>query len=193
VPRFTSENIDRARATIARYPQTRSALIPLLHLAQEQDGHLADDTMTHIAELLDITPAEVLGTASFYEMFKRQRTGRYLVGVCTDIACMLNGAYELLEHAEQTLDVKVGGTTADGTITLEEMMCIADCGGAPCLQVNYRYAENVTNEQLDSLVSDLRSGTGLAKELPSHGTLSRIRLPQPVTDPHRTLPEEIHP
>src|SRR3954470_14983118 len=123
MPRLTPENVERARATIARYPQTRSALIPLLHLAQEQDGHLTDDAMAHIAELLDVAPAEVLGTASFYEMFKRHHTGRYLVGICTDIACMLNGAYELLDHAESSLGVRVGGTTDDGVVTLEEMMC----------------------------------------------------------------------
>ena len=189
--RLTPENVDRARATIARYPQPRSALIPLLHLAQEQDGHLTDEAMVHIAELLELTPAEVLGTATFYEMFKRHRTGRYLLGICTDIACMLNGAYELLEHAESTLGTKVGGTTADGAITLEEMMCIADCDGAPCLQVNYRYVEQVTSEDLDRLVADLRAGTGMAKDVPPHGTLSRVRLPQPVTDANRTLPEEI--
>src|SRR5205823_14565398 len=97
VARLSPDNVKRAEAIIARYPQPRSACIPLLHLAQEQDGHLTDEAMAHVAELLGITPAEVLGTASFYEMFRREDTGRYLIGVCTNIACLLLGGYELLE------------------------------------------------------------------------------------------------
>src|SRR3954469_14640386 len=190
--RLTPENLTRARATIARYPQRRSALIPLLHLAQEQDGYVAEDAMAHIAELPDVSPAEVLGTASFYEMFKREPVGRYLIGVCTNIACLLNGAYELLEHAEQTLGIKAGGTTSDGVFTLEPMECLAACGGAPCVQVNYRYAENVTPEQFDRLVDDVRqSGRLGTEEIPPHGTLSRITLPQTATDAARLLPEEV--
>ena len=190
--RLTPENVTRARATIARYPQRRSALIPLLHLAQEQDGYVAEDAMTHIAELLDVSPAEVLGTASFYEMFKREPVGRYLIGICTNIACLLNGAYELLEHAEQRLGIKAGGTTDDGTFTLEGMECLAACGGAPCLQVNYRYAENVTPERFDALVDEVqRSGRLGTEDVPPHGTLSRVALPQTATDAARMLPEEV--
>jgi NADH-quinone oxidoreductase subunit E len=111
--RFTAENTILAREIIARYPRAKSALIPLLHLAQEQDGHVADDAMEHIAELLGITPAEVLGTCSFYEMFKREPVGEYLVNVCTNIACMLLGGEELLHHLEDRLGVTSGSTTAD--------------------------------------------------------------------------------
>src|SRR4051794_31542920 len=124
MPRLSPQNLQRAQAVIARYPQRRSALIPLLHLAQEQDGYLAEDAMVHLAELLDVTSAEVLGTASFYEMFKREPVGRFLIGVCTNISCLLNGAYELLEHAEQRLDINDGGTTDDGVFTLESMECL---------------------------------------------------------------------
>ena len=119
--RLSPESLEVAREIIGRYPVTKSALIPLLHLAQEQDGHLTDDAMAHIAELLDLTPAEVLGTASFYEMFKRHHVGRYMVNVCTSIACFLNGGDELLHHAEQRLDVKAGGTTADGAVHAGEL------------------------------------------------------------------------
>ena len=187
--RLTQENVRRAEVIIARYPQRRSALIPLLHLVQEQDGHLTEDGMKHLAELLDVTPAEVLGTASFYEMFKRHEVGRYLVGVCTNISCMLLGAYELLEHAESTLGVRAGGTTADGTFTLEQMECLAACGGAPCVQVNYRYFENVTPADFDRLVADVREGK--LADIPPHGTLSGVSLPAPQTDAARAAPEEI--
>lgn len=184
--RLTAANLERAKAIIARYPQRRSALIPLLHLVQEQDGHVTDDGMAHLAELLGITPAEVLGTASFYEMFKLHETGRHHIGICTNISCMLLGAYELLEHAEETLGVKAGGTTPDGEFTLESMECLAACGGAPCLQVNYRYFENVTPEAFDHLVADLRAGR-LADAIPPHGTLSRVALPAPQTPADRVV------
>src|SRR3954452_11233910 len=125
--RLTPENVTVAREIIDRYPRPKSALIPLLHLAQEQDGYLADDAMAHIAELVGVTPAEVLGTASFYEMFKRRPVGRYMVNVCTNISCQLLGGEELLAHAEATLGITSGSTTSDGLFTLEDVECIAAC------------------------------------------------------------------
>ena len=172
--RFTAENTAVAEEIIGRYPVRRSALIPLLHLAQEQDGYVTDDAMEHIAELVGITPAEVLGTCSFYEMLKREPVGRYLVNVCTDISCMLLGGAELLEHAEEALDVKAGNTTADGLFTLEDVECQAACTEAPCLQVNYRYFTNVAPAALDQLLEDLRAGQ-MDGDIPPHGTLHRIR------------------
>jgi NADH-quinone oxidoreductase subunit E len=130
--------------------------------------------MGHIAELIDVTPAEVLGTCSFYEMFKLEPVGTYLVNVCTNIACQLLGGEELLEHVEETLGVKAGGTTDDGLFTVEDVECIAACTEAPCLQVNYRYRHKITHEEFDRLVADLRSGR-LADEIPEHGTLARVR------------------
>ena len=174
MPRLTAPNVERARETIALYPHSRSALIPLLHLAQEQDGWVDEQAMGHIAELLEITAAEVLGTASFYDMIFTEPVGRHLVSVCTNIACLLNGGTELLEHAEKSLGVRAGGTTADGEFTLEEVECIALCGDAPCLAVNWRFFPKITPNGFDTLVDDLRSGR-LAEEVPPHGTLSRVR------------------
>ncbi len=174
MPRLTRENTELAREIIARYPRPRSALIPLLHLAQEQDGYVTDEAMEHIGELVGITPAEVLGTCSFYEMLKREPVGKYLVNVCTDISCLLMGGEELLEHAEEVLDVKAGNTTADGLFTLEDVECQAACTEAPCLQVNYRYFTNLEHGDLDQLLEDLRAGR-LDADVPPHGTLHRIR------------------
>ena len=171
--RLTPQNIELAREIIGRYPRPKSALIPLLHLAQEQDGHVADDAMEHLAELVGVTPAEVLGTCSFYEMFKREPVGRYVVNVCTNIACQILGGEELLDHAEEALGVKAGGTTADGMFTLEDVECIAACTEAPCLQVNYRYEHRITHEGFDALVDDLRAGR--RDDVPAHGTLATIR------------------
>jgi NADH-quinone oxidoreductase E subunit len=172
--RLTAENEQRARDLIALYPHTRSALIPILHVAQEQDGWLTPEAMDHIGELLDLTAAEVYGTASFYDMLFTHPVGKYLVSVCTNIACLLNGGYELLEHAEEHLGISAGGTTADGTFTLEEVECIALCGQAPCLTVNWRFFGDVKQGDFDKLVDDLRAGR-LGDTVPPHGTLCRVR------------------
>lgn len=172
--RLNAANVALAHEIIGRYPRPKSALIPLLHLAQEQDGWVSDEAMVHIAELLDLTPSEVLGTCSFYEMFKREPVGRYLVNVCTSIACMLCGGDELLEHCEKALGITPGATTADGLFTLNEVECIAACTEAPCLQVNYRYFHRITHEEVDALITDLRAGRR-GDEIPPHGTLTRVR------------------
>jgi len=179
--RLSSDRVALAKEIVARYPVTRSALIPLIHLAQEQDGYVAEDAMEHIAELVGCTPAEVYGTGSFYEMFKFRPVGRYVIGVCTNISCLLQGGTELLEHAEETLEVRAGGTTDDGLITLEDVECIAACTEAPCLQVNYRYVPTVTFEAFDQLVADLRAGR-LDGDVPPHGVLARVRQ---TVDPDR--------
>jgi NADH-quinone oxidoreductase subunit E len=172
--RFTPERLAIAQEIIGRDPVPRSAMIPLLHLAQEQDGYVAADAMEQIGELIGCTPAEVYGTGSFYEMFKFHPVGTYVVGVCTNISCLLQGAEELLEHCAESLGVHPGGTTADGAFTLEEVECIAACTVAPCVQVNYRYFPNQTADTVERLFSDLRAGR-LKDEVPPHGTLARIR------------------
>ena len=177
--RLTDANTAIAREIIGRFPRPKSALIPVLHLAQEQDGFVANDAMEHIAELVGVTPAEVYGTASFYEMFKFEQIGRYCINVCTNISCQLMGGWELLEHAEQRLGIKPGGTTADGRFTLEDVECIAACTEAPALQVNYRFRYKVTPEAFDQLIDDL-TNERLADEIPPHGTLARTR--QRTTD-----------
>ena len=171
--RFTPDFLSIAHEIISRYPVKKSALIPLLHLAQEQAGYISDEAMQHIAELVDVSPAEVLGTCSFYEMFKREPVGKFLVNICTNISCQLLGGEELLHHAERTLKIKPGATTDDGLFTLEDVECLAACTEAPCLQVNYRYINKVTTAEFDHLISDLR--TDMRRDIPLHGTLGRVR------------------
>ena len=156
--RLSEDNVRLAAEIIARYPRPKSALVPLLHLAQEQDGWVARDAMVHIAELVGTTPAEVYGTATFYEMFKFEPVGRYLINICGTLSCQLMGAHELMERASERLGVKVGGTTPDGTFTLAHAECQAACTEAPCLQVNYRYRYRVTPEQMDQLIDDHATG-----------------------------------
>jgi NADH-quinone oxidoreductase E subunit len=171
---LSDDVVARARSLVGLYPHPRSALIPICHLAQEQDGWLRPEAIGEIAEIVGVTPAEVLGTASFYDMLHTEPVGRYLVSVCTNIACMLRGAYELLDHAESRLGVRCGATTSDALFTLEEAECLADCGRAPCLQVNHRFFGDVTPEVFDALIDDLAAGR-LDDDVPRHGTLVRIR------------------
>lgn len=164
----------RAEALVALYPERRSALIPLCHLAQEQDGWLRPEAISEIGELCGVTAAEVKGTATFYDMLHTEPVGTYLVAVCTNIACLLGGGLELLEHAESTLGVRAGGTTSDGVFTLHEAECLADCDKTVCVQVNHRYVGAQTPETFDALVDDLRAGR-LDETVPPHGTLVRVR------------------
>jgi NADH-quinone oxidoreductase subunit E len=174
VSHLSADLMTRARELVSLYPEPRSALIPLCHLAQEQDGWLRPEAMSDIAELTGVTAAEVRGTATFYDMLHTEPVGTYVVSVCTNIACLLGGAAELLEHAEDALGVRAGGTTPDGVFTLEESECLADCDRTPCVQVNHRYVGGQTAETFDQLLVDLRSGA-LDDTVPHHGTLVRVR------------------
>jgi NADH-quinone oxidoreductase subunit E len=164
----------RAEELVALYPRKRSAMLPLLHLAQEQDGYLSDDGIAEVAELTGTTSADVRGTAAFYDMFHLQPVGKYVVGVCTNIACLLAGGQELLEHASQSLGCAVGATSDDGLFTLEETECLADCNIAPCVQVNHRYVRTTTPDTFDAMVEELKTGRR-DHDIPSHGTLIRVR------------------
>jgi NADH-quinone oxidoreductase E subunit len=174
VSHLSADLLTRAKDLVALYPNPRSALIPLCHLAQEQDGWLRPEAMSEIADLVGVTAAEVQGTATFYDMLHTEPVGTYVVSVCTNIACLLGGAQELLEHAESSLGVRAGGTTPDGVFTLEESECLADCDRTPCVQVNHRYVGGQTVESFDQLLVDLRSGS-LSDSIPTHGTLVRVR------------------
>ena len=181
--RLNEDNVALAHDMIRRYPRPKSALIPLLHLAQEQDGWVSDEAMAHLAELVGVTPAEVRGTCTFYEMFKLHPVGKYMINICTNLSCQLLGAEELLHHAEQTLGIRAGGTTEDGMFTIEDVECIAACTEAPCIQVNYRFGMRLTTDDLDDIIAALRAGNTPEKlitanpgePIPSHGTLGLAR------------------
>jgi len=176
---FTDENRKLADEIIGRYPRRRSAMIPLLHLAQEQAGWISQEAMQEIALLVDSTPAEVLGTGTFYEMFKFHEVGKYVINICGTMSCHLLGAEELIHHAEQRLGIKAGATTSDKMFTLERAECQAACTEAPTLQVNYRHRYRVTPADFDKLIDDLAAGT-LVEQIPRHGVLARVKQIIPV-------------
>jgi NADH-quinone oxidoreductase E subunit len=170
---LSSENLAKAETIVGYYPERRSALVPLCHLAQAEHGYLTEESMEDIAKLVGCSPAEVRGTASFYDMLHTEPVGRYVFAVCTNIACMLAGAYEVLSHAEQRLGIRVGQTTHDGLFTLEEAECLAGCDNAVCVQVNHRFFGPIDQDAFDRLASDLAAGR-LADTVPVHGVLSRV-------------------
>jgi NADH-quinone oxidoreductase subunit E len=152
---------DAARAAIQelvdRYPSRRSALIPSLMRAQEDAGYLSPAVMEEVATLVGLQPVEVEGVASFYTLLHRRPVGRHVIQICTNIACHLRGARGLLQHTLDTLGIPLGGMTPDGLFTVERVECIAACGGAPAIQVNLEFHENMTPERMDALLAELRA------------------------------------
>lgn len=146
---------DRARALLGRYPQRRSAVMPLLYLAMHEEGRLSDEGMRRVAELTGLTPVQVRSVATFYSMYKHD-PGRFVVSVCGSISCHLLGSDEVLAAVEAETGVHGGETGADGMFTVERVECIGACGGAPAVQVNYEMVEGVTPEQGRALCRWLR-------------------------------------
>lgn len=156
--RWSEATQKTARDIIARYPKRRSALMPLLYLAMSEDGWLTDEGIIEVADWVGITPAQVRSVASFYTMYKRERTGRYLISACTSISCMLLGGDDVLQAIEDESGVAHGQTDEEGLISVEHAECIGACGGAPAVQVNYELIEGVTVERARQLVQWIRDG-----------------------------------
>ena len=147
----------RAKELISRYPEKRSALMPLLYLAMSEEGHLTDEGMEEVARWVGITPAQVRSVASFYTMYKRERTGRYLISCCTSISCMLLGGDDILNAVEDESGVPHGETDEEGLVSVEHVECIGACGGAPAVQVNYELIEGVSADKARELVNWLKN------------------------------------
>jgi NADH-quinone oxidoreductase subunit E len=143
---------------IAKYPNNRSAVLPLMFLVQSAEGYLTEDGMRDVAELLGLTPAEVLATSSFYTMLKKRPQGEYLISVCRNITCTHMGASKVRAALEERLGVGVGETTVDGKFSLESAECLATCDGAPSMQINYEDFYNVSAQEAVALVDGLERG-----------------------------------
>lgn len=159
--RFSDETLQKAQEIIKRYPEGRekSALLPLLHLAQNEWNWLSVPAMDYVASLLNIQPIEVYEVATFYTMFQLEPVGKYVLEVCRTGPCCLRGAEQTLEYIENKLGIKINETTPDGRFTIRTVECLAACGGAPVLQVRlkteggiHKYYENLTPDKIDELV-----------------------------------------
>lgn len=147
-----------AAVVVAKYPHSRSALLPLLHLVQAEDGYVTPAGIAFCAGQLGLTPAEVTAVATFYSMYRRTPTGEYLVGVCTNTLCAVMGGDAILEVLEGHLELHAGETTPDGKVTLEHVECNAACDYAPVVMVNWEFFDNQTPSSARTLVDDLREG-----------------------------------
>ncbi|GAA1930064.1 NADH-quinone oxidoreductase subunit NuoE [Streptomyces durmitorensis] len=147
-----------AKEIISRYPDSRSALLPLLHLVQSEEGHVTRTGMAFCAEVLGLTTAEVTAVATFYTMYRRKPSGDYQVGVCTNTLCAVMGGDAIFESLQEHLGVGNEGTTEDGKVTLEHIECNAACDFAPVVMVNWEFFDNQTPETAKRLVDDLRAG-----------------------------------
>jgi NADH-quinone oxidoreductase subunit E len=145
-----------AERVVARYPERRSALLPLLYLVQARQGHVTREGMQEVGELLGLTTAEVEAVATYYTMFKKHPSGRWLVSVCTNVSCALAGGRRLYERAQEVLGPGSTTVTEDGTISIEEVECLGACDAAPVVQVNYCNYDRVTEEGLLDLLDRLR-------------------------------------
>jgi len=155
--RFSDQFEARFAVMLTHYPTKRSVLVPTLLYAQDEIGFLSDEAIAEIAARLDLTDLEVRNVISYYSMLTTKPRGKYNVQVCTNIACMLRGGEELLEHCEQKLGIGHKGTTRDGLFSLEEVECIGACSWAPAAQVNYDFHENLTLEKMDSVLDEYRT------------------------------------
>ena len=154
---FSPQLAARFDALVQKYPLKRSALIPMLLYSQDEIGYLSDAVIDEVADRLDLTPLDVRNVASYYSMLRFKPVGKYNVQVCTNISCMLRGAYDLFEHLEDKLGIGHKGVTADGLFSLEEVECIGVCCWAPAIQVNYDFHDDLTNDKVDAVLASYRA------------------------------------
>lgn len=155
---LTDESREKITEIMGRYPKARSAILPALHVVQEQLGWVPKPAQAEVAEMFEMPAAEVRSLVTFYYMYHRQPVGRYVLKVCRSISCWLCGSNRLIQQLEEELDIKMGETTEDGMFTLIHSECLAGCTAAPLLQVNDRFFENATEERVKELLTRLRAG-----------------------------------
>src|ERR1700680_4154763 len=155
--RFSEQFETRFKEMLTDYPTKRSALVPTLLYAQDEVGSLSDEVIAELARRMDLTELEVRNVISYYSMLTTKPRGKYNVQVCTNIACMLRGGEELLEHCEKKLGIGHKETTPDGLFCLQEVECIGGCSWAPAVQVNYDFHENLTNAKMDQILDEYKN------------------------------------
>jgi NADH-quinone oxidoreductase subunit E len=163
---FSPETLAKIEKIFSRYPEgkRKSALLPVLHIAQEElGGYLSVDVMDYVAALLGIQPIEVYEVATFYTQFYQEKTGKYVIEVCRTAPCAICGGEKLSEHLQKKLGVKDGETTADGLFTLREVECLGACGNAPAMQINTEFYEKLTEDKADEIIENLRTKVNTEK------------------------------
>ncbi|MBC7473275.1 MAG: NADH-quinone oxidoreductase subunit NuoE [Candidatus Sericytochromatia bacterium] len=152
---FSNETLAKFKTTLAQYPEKEAALLPTLWLAQYEFGYLSIEAMEYVAKLLDIPPSRVYSVASFYTMYKKEPTGKYLVQICRTLSCQLRGAEQVTDIICSKLKVNLGQTTPDNNFTIMEVECLGSCGTAPMMQINDDYYENLTKSKVNQIIDSL--------------------------------------
>jgi NADH-quinone oxidoreductase subunit E len=155
---ISDETKRRFDELVKRYPEKRSALIPILHEVQAEVGYLSPAAIEWVAGFLGLSPSDVMSVASFYDMLNLEPVGTHMIYVCQNLSCSLLGAEQLIRHLENRLGIRMGETTPDGLVTLKRMECLASCGTAPAIQVDGIFYERMTSQKLDELLEKLRDG-----------------------------------
>ena len=161
--KFSEEKLKKVDEIIARYPEGRqkSALLPVLHLAQEQFGWLSTETMDYVAALLKLEPIEVYEVATFYSMYNLKPVGKYMFEVCQTGPCMVRGCDDIIAYIGEKLGSKPGETTGDGLFTLKTVECLGACGYAPMMQLGKHYKEHLTKEKVDAIIEECRKNAAV--------------------------------
>jgi len=157
--KFSDDKLKEVQHIISFYPEgkQKSAVIPVLHLAQQEfGGWLSVDTMDYVASLLNILPIEVYEVATFYSMYNLKPVGKYMFEVCQTGPCMINGSDQIIDYIKQKLGIRVGETTSDGMFTLKTVECLGACGYAPLMQLGKNYREHLTKEKVDAIINECR-------------------------------------
>ena len=160
--KFSDNTLKEVERIISFYPEgkQKSAVIPVLHLAQQEfGGWLSSETMDYVASLLQLEPIEVYEVATFYSMYNLKPVGKYMFEVCQTGPCMLNGSDDIIKYIHDKLDIRPGETTSDGIFTLKTVECLGACGYAPMMQMGKNYREHLTNEKVDSIIQECRDNT----------------------------------
>jgi NADH-quinone oxidoreductase subunit E len=162
--KFSEQKLAKVSEIIARYPEgkQKSALLPVLHLAQEEfGGWLSAETMDYVAELLSITPIEVYEVATFYSMYNTKPIGKFMFEVCQTGPCMVSGCDDIIAYIGEKLNIKPGETTADGLFTLKTVECLGACGYAPMMQLGKHYREHLTKAKVDAIIEECRNNAAI--------------------------------
>ncbi len=149
--------LEKFEQVMSRYPLKRSAIVPCLLFAQDEVGFISDEVIEEVARRVDVRPIEVIENIGYYSMLHRNRLGKYNLQVCTNVSCLVRGGEEILEHCKKRLGIGHKETTPDGLFSLEEVECLGACCGAPAMQVNYDFYENLTPEKVDQVLAECKA------------------------------------
>ncbi len=155
--KFTEENSKKIEDILKRYPTKKAAVMPVLYVAQEQNGWISGEVMKEVASLLGMPSDEVLGVVTFYTMYHQKPMGKYHLQVCTNVSCMLRGAYKIYDYIKDKLNIANGGVTEDAVFSLEEVECMGSCGTAPMIAVNEDFFENLDVEKADQIIESFKN------------------------------------